>query len=163
MGYLRIRDKGKVGEQEQSKITGRIKEIFKTFNGKYVSSALIEAKFISHEMVNLACMGWSSYLIPHCLMQLSEDTKEKVTSGGDAAKAAMEKEKEIEIYLKAVNREVDDHEIFQFVFWIKEVWLPEIRLLTSTQKIIRKKIEVNYEETNDTWYGAKKAVIWHGW
>ena len=61
----------------------------------------IEAKFINHGMVEMACVGGSFYPDTHCLTRFSEDTKEKVTSGGDATKAAVEKE--IERHLKAVN------------------------------------------------------------
>jgi long-chain acyl-CoA synthetase len=44
-GWLHTGDMGKIDEDGMLKITGRLKEIFKTSMGKYVSPALIENKF----------------------------------------------------------------------------------------------------------------------
>jgi len=159
-GYLRTGDQGEIDKKGRLKITGRIKEIFKTSKGKYVAPAPIETKFITHEMVELACVGGSSYPAAHALLQLSDDWKKKAEEGEDARKditAAMEK------LLKGVNESVDGHEASQFVVIIKDVWLPDNGLLTPTQKIVRNKIEAKYAVNNDSWYGSRTAVIWHGW
>ena len=44
-GWLHTGDKGVIDEDGMLKITGRLKEIFKTSMGKYISPALIENKF----------------------------------------------------------------------------------------------------------------------
>ncbi|TIC84941.1 long-chain fatty acid--CoA ligase [Nocardioides sp. GY 10113] len=44
-GWLRTGDKGEIDEDGFLKITGRIKELFKTSGGKYVAPPAIEAKF----------------------------------------------------------------------------------------------------------------------
>jgi long-subunit acyl-CoA synthetase (AMP-forming) len=41
-GFVRTGDRGEVDEMGRLKITGRVKEIFKTSKGKYVSPAPIE-------------------------------------------------------------------------------------------------------------------------
>jgi len=160
-GYLRTGDQGECDSMGRLKITGRTKEIFKTSKGKYVAPSPIETKFINHAMVELACVGGSSYPAAHALVQLSEDWKEKAEAGGEDVRkeitAAMEK------HLKTVNESVDGHEASQFVVIIKDVWLPDNGLLTPTQKIVRKKIEAKYADNNDSWYGSRTAVIWHGW
>lgn len=159
-GYLRTGDQGVIDSIGRLKITGRIKEIFKTSKGKYVAPAPIETKFITHEMVELALVGGSSYPAAHALVKLSEDWERKAEGGVEAQKeitAALEK------HLKAVNGSVDGHEVSQFMVVIKDAWLPENGLLTATQKIVRKKIEAKYADNNDSWYGSKTAVIWHGW
>lgn len=44
-GWLHTGDKGRIDEDGHLVITGRIKELFKTSGGKYISPALIESKF----------------------------------------------------------------------------------------------------------------------
>ena len=41
-GYLKTGDRGEIDEQNRLRITGRVKELFKTSKGKYVAPAPIE-------------------------------------------------------------------------------------------------------------------------
>ena len=126
--------------------------------GKYVAPAPIENKLINHPRVELACVGGTSQPQPHAVLQLSEDAKKAAVSG---EKETIEKE--IEAHIKAVNATLDQHEQLDFVAIVKDEWLPENGFLTPTQKIVRRKIEGSYDENNDSWYEAKKKVVWHGW
>lgn len=159
-GYLRTGDRGEIDSVGRLKITGRLKEIFKTSKGKYVAPAPIENKLINHAMMELACVGGSGQVAAHVVAQLSEQHK-KAAAGGEDARAVIAKE--LEKHVKEVNATLDGHEACQFMVLIKEDWLPENGYLTPTQKIVRKKIEDAYAENYDSWYGAKKAIIWHGW
>jgi len=156
-GYVRTGDRGAIDEQGRLKITGRTKEIFKTSKGKYVAPAPIENLLINHPLVELACVGGSSYPQPHAVLQLSEDAKKKAASGD---KESMEEE--LTEHLKKINATLDGHEACDFVAIVADEWLPENGFLTPTQKIVRRKIEGAYAENNDAWYGLKKPVIWHG-
>jgi len=160
-GYLRTGDRGRQDAQGRLFITGRLKEIFKTSKGKYVAPAPIETKMINHDMVEMACVGGSSYPAAHALLQLSDDHKKKIEKGGQSAKDTIATE--MEKHLKTVNAMVDEHERCQFIVLLKDAWLPENGFLTPTQKIVRSKIEDAHASNNDTWYGSKKAIIWHGW
>mmetsp|Transcript_16258 Transcript_16258/g.19247 ORF Transcript_16258/g.19247 Transcript_16258/m.19247 type:complete len:580 (+) Transcript_16258:84-1823(+) len=158
-GYLRTGDKGEIDKDGRLKITGRLKEIFKTAKGKYVAPAPIENKVVNHPTIELACVGGSGQNAAHVIAQLSEGPLKKADSNDERARIAVELEK----HLKAVNATLDGHEVCQFIVVVKEPWLPENGFLTPTQKIVRNKIESAYAENYDSWYGAKKAVIWHGW
>jgi len=158
-GYLRTGDRGEIDAEGRLKITGRLKEIFKTAKGKYVAPAPIENKVINHPTVELACVGGSGQTAAHVIVQLSEGPMKKAESSDERDIIATELEK----HLKAVNATLDGHEACQFIVVVKEPWLPENGFLTPTQKIVRNKIEDAYAENYESWYSAKKSVIWHGW
>jgi long-chain acyl-CoA synthetase len=157
-GFLRTGDRGEIDEQGRLKITGRTKELFKTSKGKYVAPAPIENKVINHPMIELACVGGSSYPQPYAIVQLSEDAKKDAMAGKKDSIEA-----ELTEHMKSVNGTLDQHEQMDFMVIVKEDWLPENGFLTPTQKIVRRKIEETYNPNNDTWYAAKKKIIWYGW
>ena len=80
-GWLRTGDKGEFDETGRLKITGRTKDIFKTSKGKYVAPAPIECEYISHPMIELACVGGRSYPAAHIIVLLGEDIKKEVYNG----------------------------------------------------------------------------------
>jgi long-chain acyl-CoA synthetase len=157
-GFLKTGDRGEIDAMGRLKITGRTKELFKTSKGKYVAPAPIENKIINHPLVELACVGGSSYPQPHAVVQLSEDAK---VDAADADKRA-DMETILTDHVVAVNGTLDQHEQLDFVAIVKDDWLPENGFLTPTQKIVRRKIEETYDPNNDEWYAAKKKVIWYG-
>jgi len=158
-GYLCTGDRGEIDAQGRLKITGRTKEIFKTSKGKYVAPAPIENLFITHNKIELACVSGSSYPQPNAVLQLNDDAK---IAASDAS-VRDEIGAELETHLQTVNGKVDAHEACAFVVVLKDTWLPENGFLTPTQKIVRSKIESEYKDYLDGWYGMKKKVIWHGW
>jgi len=155
-GYVRTGDRGEIDEKGRLKITGRTKEIFKTSKGKYVAPAPIENKLNNHPLIELSCVGGSSFPQPHAVVQLSEDAKQQALSGDKD-----NIEKELTEHLKKVNATLDAHEACDFLAIVKDDWLPENGFLTPTQKIVRKKIEESYVDNNEAWYDMKKPVIWH--
>ena len=158
-GFLKTGDRGEIDAEGRLKITGRTKELFKTSKGKYVAPAPIENKIINHPLIELACVGGASYPQPHAVIQLSEEAK---ADAKDSAKR-QEIETQLSQHLTAVNATLDQHEQMDFVVVVEDEWLPENGFLTPTQKIVRRKIEETYDPNNDTWYAAKKKVIWYGW
>ena len=157
-GFLRTGDKGELDDMGRLKITGRTKEIFKTSKGKYVAPAPIENEFISHQRVELACVGGRGQPAAHIIVLLGEDAK-KAAEGSE--KDAIEKE--MEELLKTVNAGLDDHERLQFIALVNEEWLPENGFVTPTNKIKRAKIEEEHAPMLDEWYASKKKVIWYKW
>lgn len=149
-GFIRTGDKGEIDSTGRLKITGRLKEIFKTSKGKYVAPAPIENALIIHPSVELACVGGSAFPQPHGLLQVSEQAKKK-------DKEVLEKE--LLALLEKVNPTLDQHEQLQFLVVVQDEWLPENGFLTPTQKIKRGTIEETYGTNNEEWYGSKKKVI----
>jgi long-chain acyl-CoA synthetase len=157
-GWLRTGDKGEIDEMGRLKITGRTKEIFKTAKGKYVAPAPIENEYISHPMIELACVGGRGQPAAHVIVLLGEEAKIAAEKG---EKDAIEKEL-VELLAK-VNKKLDDHERLQFVAVVNEEWLPENGFVTPTNKIKRAKIEEEHAPFLEEWYGSKKKVIWYKW
>ena len=159
-GWFKTGDKGELDELGRLKITGRIKEIFKTSKGKYVAPAPIESQFISHPFIEMACVGGRGEPSAHVLVLLGHEAKKISKEGGDG-KAQIKKE--IEGFLKKINGGLDEHEKLQFLVIVNEEWLPENGFLTPSNKIKRAKIEEKYLQYLDEWYDSNEKVIWHNW
>jgi len=157
-GWLRTGDKGELDEIGRLKITGRTKEIFKTSKGKYVAPTPIENEYVSHPMIELACVGGRGQPAAHIIVLLGEDAK-KTVQGGEKESV----EKALSKHLAKVNERLDEHERIQFMVIVNEEWLPENGFVTPTNKIKRSKIEEHHALCVEEWYGLKKVVVWHKW
>lgn len=155
-GYLRTGDKGEIDELGRLKLTGRIKEIFKTSKGKYVAPAPIENRLMSHPDIEMVCVSGANYPQPHCLVMLSEDAQRKT------ADDAFRKELETSFasLLTDVNQAVDPHEQLKFIAVVKDEWTIENDFLTPTMKLKRNVVEDAYKSDTDDWYSKKQSVIW---
>ncbi len=156
-GFLKTGDKGEIDEQGRLKITGRVKEIFKTSKGKYVAPAPIENKLAAHPMIEVCCVSGADQAQPYSLIVLSEEARKELQSG-EADREGIESELAI---LKAqVNSTLDPHEHLQCLVIVNDPWTIESGFLTPTMKIKRNVIEDTYNPQIDSWYGSKKDVIW---
>jgi len=157
-GWLCTGDKGEIDDMGRFKITGRTKEIFKTSKGKYVAPAPIESQYISHPVIELACVGGRGQAAAHAIVLLGEDARKDAEAGKkDAIEKGLEK------LIDDVNTSLDDHEKVQFIALVNEEWTPENGLVTPTNKIKRAKIEEEHAGVLEEWYGLKQKVIWHNW
>jgi long-subunit acyl-CoA synthetase (AMP-forming) len=155
-GYFKTGDRGERDEQGRLKITGRVKELFKTSKGKYVAPAPIENLLNNHPEVELCCVTGSGNPQPYALILPAEELRPKL---GDPAER-QRFESELNALLDSVNGEVEAFERLQFLVVVKDPWAIENGFLTPTMKIKRSKIEDNYGPKNDEWYGAGKRIIW---
>jgi long-subunit acyl-CoA synthetase (AMP-forming) len=155
-GFLMTGDKGEIDEQGRLKITGRIKEIFKTSKGKYVAPAPIENKLVNHEAIEVVCVSGADCPQPHALLMLSEDALPKREDPAFRENL----ETGMTTLIQNVNASVDPHEALQFVVVVKDSWTIEGGFLTPTMKIKRDAIEANYESNIVNWYAAKQRIIW---
>lgn len=141
------------------KITGRTKEIFKTSKGKYVAPAPIESKFISHPMIEMACVGGRGEPAAHVIVLLADDFK-RMAKEGDKEKSDIQME--MDKLLRTINDGLVEHEKLQFLVIVNEEWFPENGFVTPTNKIKRAKIdEEEHLKHFDDWYECKNKVIWH--
>lgn len=149
-GWLYTGDRGVVDADGFLKITGRVKEIFKTDKGKYVSPSPIEMKVLKNQLVEQICVVGSSLPQPIGLLVLSVDGKTKDRN--------MLQQSLVET-LQQVNRELEKHERLQKMIVMKEEWTIENGLLTPTMKIKRSPIEDKYQPHYEVWYNQTDTVI----
>lgn len=155
-GFLKTGDKGEIDEMGRLKLTGRIKEIFKTSKGKYIAPAPIENRLMSHDAIEMVCVSGANQTQPHALVLLGEEIRPKMAD----EKFRKEIEESFTQLIKDVNKTVDPHEQLAFIAVVSDEWSIENSFLTPTLKLKRNVVEDAYEAKVDSWYEQKKKVIW---
>jgi len=155
-GYFRTGDRGERDEEGRLKITGRVKELFKTSKGKYVAPVPIENLINNNNHVEMCCVTGSGQPQPFALVLLAEELQPKLSDSNVRA----EIEAELETLLKEVNQEVEEFERLKFLVVVKDPWLIENGFLTPTMKMKRTMLEDTYGPKTDEWYGAGQRVVW---
>ncbi|MBK7581485.1 MAG: AMP-binding protein [Myxococcales bacterium] len=155
-GFLRTGDRGEVDAEGHLKITGRVKELFKTSKGKYVAPAPIENKLLLHSDVEQALVSGNGFPQPYGMVVLSEQAQKRLKDA--AEKAAITGS--LEAHLAEVNATLDQHEQLDVLVVVSDDWTIENGLLTPTMKLKRAAIEDKYGVRADEWYGKKKPVVW---
>jgi long-subunit acyl-CoA synthetase (AMP-forming) len=155
-GFLLTGDKGEIDEMGRLKITGRIKEIFKTSKGKYVAPAPIENMLMASDALEVVCVAGAECPQPYAMAVLSEQFQ-----GQHKDPSLREKlEPAIEALIQKVNSRVDHHEALQFIVIVSDTWGIENDFLTPTMKIKRDVIEKYYENRVTGWQKQKKPIVW---
>lgn len=155
-GYFRTGDKGERSANGVLKLTGRVKELFKTAKGKYVAPAPIENKFNANPLIEMTMVSGVGQPSAYAMVVLAENIRPKV---GDAAVRA-QVEKELTDLLKSVNSTLADYEKLQMVVIAREPWSIENGMLTPTMKIRRNRIETATEAQVESWYAQSGKVLW---
>lgn len=154
-GYLRTGDKGEIDEMNRLKLTGRLKEIFKTSKGKYVSPAPIENMIANHPRVEACLVSGSGFHKPFGVAMLSEYAQRDVQNGNKQII-----QKELEEHLKAVNSQLPSFEQIGFLAVANVEWLPENGFLTPTMKLKRSVIDERYGSMAKGWFKEQQPVVW---
>ena len=154
-GFLKTGDRGVIDELGRLKLTGRVKEIFKTQKGKYVAPAPIENKLVNHRRIEQVCVSGAGRPQPYALVILTEDARVEVRNGGKA-----EVERDLLAHLDAVNQGLDQIEQLAFFCIVADDWTAENGFLTPSLKIKRHEIEEAYASQVDGWYAQNKRIVW---
>ncbi|MBQ0833775.1 AMP-binding protein [Marinobacter sp.] len=155
-GFLKTGDKGEIDELGRLKITGRMKEIFKTSKGKYIAPAPIENKLMAHQSIELVCVSGANQTQPFAMIQLAEGIRPKISDAG----FRKELEASFTELVDSVNKTVDPHEKLAFVIIVSDEWSIGNSFLTPTLKLKRNVVEDTYESKVDEWYAKREKVIW---
>jgi long-chain acyl-CoA synthetase len=155
-GWLRTGDKGALDGEGNLKITGRVKDLFKTSKGKYVAPAPIEDRLVMHGAVEACCVTGANLGQPLALVMLNA---EAVKKNADPAGHA-EIEQSLAAHLKTVNQQLDPHEQLDCLVVMTEAWSVENDLITPTFKVKRNSVESHFAKNYDRWIGMKKPVVW---
>lgn len=155
-GWLHTGDVGEIDEQGRLRITGRVKEIFKTEKGKYVAPAPIENKLVAHPGLEQACVTGANLTQPIVLICLSE---EEIGHLLDDEKEVQQYKQGLEKLLERVNSELEAHEKLDALVVVPETWSVENDMLTPTMKLKRNVIEDYYRDKLPEWQ-KQGGVVW---
>lgn len=148
-GYLRTGDKGEIDADGYVRITGRLKDMFKTAKGKYVTPVPIESKLMENEYIEQVCVTGSDLKQPISLVVLSEDGRKQNRA---------ELTNSLELTLNSVNAKLESHQVLDRLVVVPEDWTIENDLLTPTLKIKRHVLEKKYQDVINAPY--KEKVVW---
>ena len=155
-GFLKTGDMGVIDDQGRLKITGRVKELFKTSKGKYIAPVPIENRLNGHELIEAVCVTGPSFPQPFALVMLPlEEHKQVEQNPSEAARV----ESEMTELLNHVNGQLEAHEKLSCIVVVKDLWTMENGFLTPTMKIKRNVIEENYLPKAEAWVKMKKPVV----
>ena len=155
-GYFRTGDMGERRPDGLLKLTGRVKELFKTAKGKYVAPAPIENLINEHPMVELSIVSGVGRPSAYACVVLAESLRPRLSE----PELRAEIEREMEQVLRRINAAVADYERLQMMVIAREPWSIENGCLTPTMKIKRSRIEANAEAQIDSWYQRNSPVVW---
>lgn len=156
-GWLKTGDKGTIDKQGLLRITGRVKDLFKTGKGKYVAPAPIEDKLVMHDAVEACVVTGANLGQPLGIVMLNADAAARVTA--DAA-ARSELETSLASHLKGINATLDPHEQLQCIVVVTTAWTVDNDIITPTFKVKRNRIEDLYARHYEAWEASGKKVVW---
>ncbi len=149
-GWLYTGDEGEIDKNGFLKITGRVKDLFKTSKGKYVAPSPIEMKLSANKNIEQVCVVGTEIPQPIAIIVLSERGKNKLKE--DLIHS-------LDTTIKVVNPKLDSHEKIHNLVVVKEEWTVENKLLTPTMKIKRNAIEKLYSTNYKSWYEGDKIIL----
>jgi long-chain acyl-CoA synthetase len=150
-GWLRTGDQGRLDEDGNLFIIGRVKDTFKTAKGKFIAPAKIEIRFTKSEALDQICVVGLGCPQPLLLVNLSEVGK---------AKEKQILEIELTNLLDDINADLLNHEKVSTLIINNEIWSVENGLLTPTLKIKRNAIYHWYSDNLNHWHENNEKIIW---
>ncbi len=150
-GYYKSGDLGEVDSQGFLRITGRIKEIFKTEKGEYVAPAPIEAKLASFKGFEQICLAGSGLPQPVAIVTLSEQYQ-----GSKQAELGAE----ISQFVKELNSNLLNHERISGIIVSTKDWSPDTGFVTPTLKVKRNKVEEHFGSLMEHVSKSGESIVW---
>lgn len=154
-GWFKTGDLGEFDEAGRLRLSGRLKEIFKTSKGKYVAPAPIE-NALGHPLIDNLCVVGEGQPKPCVLMVPSWPAIEAL--GDDFDKGAFSAD--LQAMIDGANSQLDPHEQLGYGVLVAEAWSVGNNLLTPTLKLKRNEIEARYAPYLDDWAQRRAAIIW---
>ncbi|MCU0326606.1 MAG: AMP-binding protein [Spirosomaceae bacterium] len=150
-GWIHTGDVGELDSEGYLKITGRVKEMYKTSKGEYVAPAQIEFGFADNNLIEQVCVVGQSLPQPIALVVLSDLgkslDKEAVTQSLSST-------------LSELNPKLKSYERVQRVVILREPWTVDNNKLTPTMKIKRNVVEKEFADNFEPWYEKPETIIW---
>ena len=131
-GWLHTGDKIRIDEDGFIFITGRVKDYFKTIQGKFVAPPPIEGLFADNPHSEQQCLLGRGYSKTVMISVLNEPAR--LLAREDVETAAL-------ATVNAINDQIDKHARIGAVIFSSDPWTIENEILTPTMKIRREQIE----------------------
>ena len=156
-GWLHTGDKGALDAEGNLRITGRVKDLFKTSKGKYVAPAPIEDRLVMNGVVEACVVAGANLGQPLGIVMLNAEAAAR------AKDPAQRKQMETELnaHRQAINAKLDPHEQLDCVVVVSTPWTVDNGFITPTFKVKRNRIEEVYAPLFERWIAARKTVLWH--
>ncbi|WOJ94617.1 AMP-binding protein [Congregibacter variabilis] len=139
-GWLHTGDKARVDEDGFIYITGRVKDYFKTIQGKFVAPPPIEGMFANNPFIEQQCLIGRGFSKTVMIAVLTEAARNESKEAVEAS---------IRESVAAINDEIEKHARIGAVIVSLEPWSIENEVLTPTLKIRRDKIEERFGELGE--------------
>jgi len=135
-GFFRTGDKAEWDEALGAyRITGRVKDIFKSAKGKYVTPVPIESRLSGNPLLEQVCVMGAGLPAPVAVVVLSEAARHLPRQNVEASLKAT---------LVDVNRHLESHERMSHILVVDDEWTTANGLLTPTLKVKRDVLEDRY-------------------
>jgi len=149
-GFFHTGDRAEWDESLQAyRITGRIKDIFKSAKGKYVTPVPIESKLSGNPLLEQICVMGSGLPAPIAVVVLSETAKYVPRKDIRTSLLAT---------LNDVNEMLESHERMSNIVIVADEWTIENELLTPTLKLKRGELENKYSQLISQQFSGQ--VVW---
>ncbi|HWI11484.1 MAG TPA: AMP-binding protein [Burkholderiaceae bacterium] len=156
-GWLHTGDKGQLDAEGNLRITGRVKDLFKTSKGKYVAPAPIEDQLVMNGAVEACVVTGANLGQPLGIVMLNAEAAQRAQDAGQ--RQAMEAS--LTAHLDAINARLDPHEQLDCLVVVSDPWTVDNGFITPTFKVKRNRIEEVYGALYERWVGAHRRVVWH--
>ncbi|CAM5787710.1 AMP-binding protein [Rhizobacter fulvus] len=156
-GWLHTGDKGQLDAEGNLRITGRVKDLFKTSKGKYVAPAPIEDKLVMNGAVEACVVTGANLGQPLGIVMLNAESAKRAEDSTQRQAMAVS----LSAHLDAVNAQLDPHEQLDCLVVVSEPWTVDNGFITPTFKVKRNRIEEAYAPLYERWTGTHQRVVWH--
>ena len=149
-GFFHTGDKAEYDDRLGAfRITGRVKDIFKSAKGKYVTPVPIEARLSGNPLLEQICVMGAGLPAPVAVVVLSDAARHLPADNVRSS---------LETTLADVNRHLESHERLSHIVIVDDEWTTENDLLTPTLKVKRDVLEERYGPAIGRPAGGK--VVW---
>jgi long-subunit acyl-CoA synthetase (AMP-forming) len=131
------------------RITGRVKDIFKSSKGKYVTPVPIESRLSGNPLLEQICVMGSGLPAPLAVVVLSEAARK---SPREVIRSSLQ------TTLNKVNARMESHERLSNIVIVNDEWTIENELLTPTLKLKRNELEDKYEQLINQQFSEQ--IVW---